>query len=278
MAVLNKTGISNSSTIQAAHITQSIDALTGQVTDYDITISGSLALTGSFRITSGNITSSGAISSSAGLFSTTLNTTGAITASIISASGNISSSTLRVTDATTLVGALTASIISASSNISSPALRLTGTGTQTVGESQIYLNGATLNRIDFNQNGISAPITGSTPSTGSKIVLYPVGAVNNIDYALGIEGGFLWSSVPSNAGFKWYGVVSGNVTEMMRLNSSGILSVTSISASSQLNIPTSTSTSITSTTPANGALIYATDNNRLYFRSGSTWRSSSAFT
>lgn len=50
MAVLSKAGITNNSTIQASHITQSIDALTGQVTDYNITISGSLAVTGSFEV------------------------------------------------------------------------------------------------------------------------------------------------------------------------------------------------------------------------------------
>jgi len=50
MAVLSKSGISNNETIQASHITQSIDALTGQVTNYDIIISGSLGVTGSFSI------------------------------------------------------------------------------------------------------------------------------------------------------------------------------------------------------------------------------------
>ena len=43
---LNKTGITNNSTIQAWHVSQSIDALTGAVA-YNITISGSLKLTGS---------------------------------------------------------------------------------------------------------------------------------------------------------------------------------------------------------------------------------------
>jgi len=54
MAVLSKVGITNNSTIQASHITQSIDALTGQVTDYNITISGSLAVTGSFGVFKSN--------------------------------------------------------------------------------------------------------------------------------------------------------------------------------------------------------------------------------
>jgi len=46
MAVLSKTGITQNNTIQAWHVSQSIDALTGGV-EYDITISGSLTLTGS---------------------------------------------------------------------------------------------------------------------------------------------------------------------------------------------------------------------------------------
>ena len=54
MAILSKAGITNNSTIQASHITQSIDALTGQVTDYNITISGSLAVTGSFGVFKSN--------------------------------------------------------------------------------------------------------------------------------------------------------------------------------------------------------------------------------
>ena len=49
---LSNTGISNSSTIQAAHISQSIDALTGTKA-YSIVISGSLTLTGSVQSLNG---------------------------------------------------------------------------------------------------------------------------------------------------------------------------------------------------------------------------------
>lgn len=49
---LSKTGISDSSTIEASHISQSIDALAG-LAAYDITISGSLTLTGSVQSLSG---------------------------------------------------------------------------------------------------------------------------------------------------------------------------------------------------------------------------------
>lgn len=43
---LSKTGITNGSTIEVGHVTQSVDAFTKQAA-YDITISGSLTLTGS---------------------------------------------------------------------------------------------------------------------------------------------------------------------------------------------------------------------------------------
>ena len=43
---LSNTGISSGSLIEASHVSQSIDALTGVVA-YDITISGSLTTTGS---------------------------------------------------------------------------------------------------------------------------------------------------------------------------------------------------------------------------------------
>lgn len=46
MATLTKTGITTGNTIQAGHVTQSVDAFTGLVA-YDITLSGSLVLTGS---------------------------------------------------------------------------------------------------------------------------------------------------------------------------------------------------------------------------------------
>jgi len=57
--VLSKSGITNASTIQAWHVSQSVDALTA-VSAYDITISGSLTLTGSTNIT-GSVTVSGSL-------------------------------------------------------------------------------------------------------------------------------------------------------------------------------------------------------------------------
>jgi hypothetical protein len=73
------------------------------------------------------------------------------------------------------------------------------------GAGQILLNGASGNRIDFNQNGVAAP-TFTTRSAGTKLVLYSDLSASSTDYALGIESGTLWSSVSTTArSFKWYG-------------------------------------------------------------------------
>jgi hypothetical protein len=63
--VLSKSGITNASTIQAWHVSQSVDALTA-VSAYDITISGSLTVTGSTNIT-GSTTVIGALTASGSL-------------------------------------------------------------------------------------------------------------------------------------------------------------------------------------------------------------------
>ena len=47
---LNKTGITNGNTVEAYHVTQSIDAFTGTVA-YNISLSGSLGVTGSLTVT-----------------------------------------------------------------------------------------------------------------------------------------------------------------------------------------------------------------------------------
>ena len=56
---LSKVNISNSNTIQAWQVSQSVDAFTG-ISEYDITISGSLTITGSTKI-SGSLTITGSV-------------------------------------------------------------------------------------------------------------------------------------------------------------------------------------------------------------------------
>jgi hypothetical protein len=84
-------------------------------------------------------------------------------------------------------------------------LQLTGANNTATGGGQLYLNGATGNRIDFATAGSSAPAF-TTRSAGTKIVLYPFLSASAVDYALGISPNTLWQSVPTTAqSFKWYG-------------------------------------------------------------------------
>ena len=90
------------------------------------------------------------------------------------------------------------------------------------GGGQIYLNGATGNRIDFNSNGTAAPAF-TTRSAGTKIVLYPGISASSVDFAFGIDSSTLWSSVyDTTAAFKWY----AGTTNIATLSGSGALSVT----------------------------------------------------
>ena len=102
-------------------------------------------------------------------------------------------------------------------------VQTTNTGSTTAAAGQVYLNGATSNRIDFNTNGVAAP-TFNSVSAGTKIVLYPVGGVAGADYAVGIESSTMWFSTPTTGEqFKWY----GGTTAAMTLTSAGALSASS---------------------------------------------------
>lgn len=83
-------------------------------------------------------------------------------------------------------GTLTGQLISTTAN---------NTGT---GLGQIYLNGATGNRIDFNNNGLADPAF-TTRSVGTKVVLFPAVSGVAVDYAFGMGNSTLWYSV-SNTG------------------------------------------------------------------------------
>jgi hypothetical protein len=103
----------------------------------------------------------------------------------------------------------------------------------TTAQGQIYLNGATGNRIDFNLNGVAAPAF-TTRSAGTKIVLYPSLSGSAADYALGIESGTLWQTVEGTSqAFKWY----GGTTLAATLTGAGALTLTSsITTGGALNL------------------------------------------
>lgn len=96
------------------------------------------------------------------------------------------------------------------------------------GGGQIYLNGTTGNRIDFNTNGVAAPAL-TTRSVGTKIVLYPSLSGSAMDYALGIDTSTFWLSVPGNVDtdkFSFYGAT----TEALRITGTGKISLSAGSA------------------------------------------------
>jgi trimeric autotransporter adhesin len=120
----------------------------------------------------------------------------------------------------------------------------TAAGTATDGSGQLYLNGATSNRIDWNTNGTGAPAF-TTRSAGTKLLLYPSLTGGTSDYAMGIDAATLWSSIPENTtgfNFKWYGAT----TQIASLGGTGILTVAG-------NIVAASGT--TSTSTDTGALV-----------------------
>jgi hypothetical protein len=76
------------------------------------------------------------------------------------------------------------------------------------GQGQIYLNGATGNRIEFNPNGQATPTTGAR-SAGTKIVLNPnIATAGACDFAIGTDApnGVFWNSTAFwTEQFRWYG-------------------------------------------------------------------------
>lgn len=109
-------------------------------------------------------------------------------------------------------GAITTNI-NTTAQITTTQANNTGTGL-----GQIYLNGATGNRIDFNSNGTAAPIF-TTRSAGTKIVLQPHLSGTAMDYAIGVEGTGMWLSVRGVANFvRFY----AGVTVISRIGNDGI--------------------------------------------------------
>jgi hypothetical protein len=76
---------------------------------------------------------------------------------------------------------------------------LAGTG------ATLEFNNAIQNLILWGTAGVVAP-SFTTRSAGTKLVLYPAVGGAAVDYAIGIESGAMWLSVPTtNQVFRWYG-------------------------------------------------------------------------
>lgn len=99
----------------------------------------------------------------------------------------------------------------------------TKTGLATWGEAQILLNGATMNRIDWNQNGSNDP-TFTTRSAGAKLVLFPALDGSNTDHAIGISNSTSWFGVPNASNqWKWF----AGTTAVATLSGAGSLALAS---------------------------------------------------
>jgi trimeric autotransporter adhesin len=211
----------------------------------------------------------GAVDPSTAVF-TTLTATTANASTVNITNGNVttlvatnfSTGNITLTGVTLSEGNIVANATTASTNTTTGALVVRGgagiggavntggqivttaAGSATDGAGQLYLNGATSNRIDWAAVGTGAPAL-TTRSTGTKAVLYPSLSASTTDYAMGIDSATMWSSVPENNSsfnFKWYGAT----TQIASLGGTGILTVAG-------NIVAVSGTSSTDTTT--GALV-----------------------
>jgi hypothetical protein len=91
----------------------------------------------------------------------------------------------------------------------------------TLNGGDLSLSNGTSNRIIYNTSGVAQP-SFTNRSAGTKIVLYPNIGASSVDYAFGIEGSTLWSSVPTTSErFLWY----GGISTAMQLQGSGNLTL-----------------------------------------------------
>jgi hypothetical protein len=226
--------ISSAGTVTGGNIaTGGTASVTGTITGGNIDTGGTVSATG--NVTGGNVTTGGQVSATGNITGGNIlsggsgSFTGNVTAAnfIGNISGNISAPGANtqvefndngVTNATAgFTFNKTSNTVTVGGQITS-----TGTGNADTGGGQIFLNGATLNRIDYNTNGTGAPAL-TTRSAGTKVTLYPALSASTADYAIGIDTATMWSSVPENTAgfyFKWYGAT----TEVANISGTGVFS------------------------------------------------------
>jgi hypothetical protein len=215
-------------------------SVTGNVTSGNVSTAGLITATG--NVTGGNILTGGLISATSTITSASnitggnilfgsgqVSGTGNVYASnfIGNISGNIdaagSNTQVQFNDGD-LLGASAAFTFDKATNVLAVGGQITstGAGNAATGSGQIFLNGATLNRIDYNTNGTGAPAF-TTRSVGTKLTIYPALSASTTDYALGIDTATMWYSVPENTNsfyFKWYGAT----TEVANISGTGVFS------------------------------------------------------
>jgi len=167
MAVINKTGITNGATIEAAHVTRSIDALSGGSTD---TIIATGSFTGSLV---GSLTGTGSYANQA------LSSSYTLTASYASYATNAASATsatnatnTAVTDTTTGTGPYYVTFVEATTGnvgqrVDSTGLTYNATTNTIAATASVATSASFATTASYVANASSFPYTGSARITGS---------------------------------------------------------------------------------------------------------------
>ena len=89
--------------------------------------------------------------------------------------------------------------------------------------------------ISWSTIGVGSP-TFTTSSVGTKLLLYPSETSSMVDYAIGIEPGVQWSSIPNATGnfsFKWY----AGTSTIASLSNTGTFIASTLNVSNQITTP-----------------------------------------
>jgi hypothetical protein len=183
--------VSNYANIHVGNLISDYNANVGALTSAGGITGVNAILSGDLAVNGGDITTAQSMGNVFNANATTISAFGAATTIGIGAG----SGTLTLNNAT----------------ITTPGqVIITRAGSAADNGGQIFLNGATSNRIDWAAVGTGAPAF-TTRSDGTKLVLYPSLSGSVTDYALGIDTATLWTSIPEATdgfNFKWYGATT----------------------------------------------------------------------
>jgi hypothetical protein len=240
---LNKTGITTGNTVEAYHVTQSIDAFTG-IDAYDISLSGSFNMTGSINGQPGVInplTASFAISSSYALSASFATTASFVTSASYALSASFATTASFVTSASYALSAsfaTTASFVTSASyalsasyapNFSNTNLTFDGNRTHSTAGNTLIITDGTNDRLGILAtetviNNSGANIDFRVESDDNPNTLFIDASTNQI--RMGVTGSkttpSLFFGTDSNTGFYNRGLtdticVSTNGTETVRI-------------------------------------------------------------
>jgi plastocyanin len=242
-----------------------VTSVGGTGTVSGITLSGTVT-------SSGNLTLGGTLSlvSPPAIGSTTANT-GAFTILTVN-SGLTSGVTLSPTGSGTVtinpttsgtINNMSIGVTTAAAGRFTTATLTSQAGT-TNGTGSLYLNNVTSARIDFIASGVLAP-TFTTKSVGTKIVLYPALGAAAADWAIGIDTGTTWFSVPAvSATYHWS--FYGGTTKVADIDGTGAMSALSYASTASTGTAPFTVTSTTNVANLNASSVNGVTADKMYLQ------------